>query len=88
MMFVEKLEAAGTRNRSMVCVGLDPDPDRLPPHLKGRPEAVAEFTAGIVSATSDLACAYKPNFAFFGALGPRDSICSGTWSVVSRRMYP
>jgi len=69
MSFLEKLGSATTRNRSKLCVGLDPDPDRLPDHLKGRPDAVAEFTSEIVSATQDLVCAYKPNFAFFGALG-------------------
>jgi orotidine-5'-phosphate decarboxylase len=69
MTFCQKQEAAAARNRSMLCVGLDPDPERLPAHLKGRPDAVAEFTAGIVAATQDLVCAFKPNFAFFGALG-------------------
>jgi orotidine-5'-phosphate decarboxylase len=69
MSFLEKLESASARNQSRLCVGLDPDPDRLPDHLKGKPDAVAEFTSQIVSATQDLACTYKPNFAFFGALG-------------------
>ena len=47
----------------MVCVGLDPDPRLMP-----IPE-IATFNRAIVDATSDLVCAYKPNLAFYEALG-------------------
>ena len=62
--FAEKLLAAAERNRSLLCVGLDPDPARMPV------ADVAEFNRAIVEATADLVCAYKPNLAFYEALGP------------------
>ena len=62
-MFREKLESAATRNGSLLCVGLDPDPARLPI------ESVGEFNRAIIEATADLVCAYKPNLAFYEALG-------------------
>lgn len=61
--FVERLNAAALANQSLVCVGLDPDPDLM------AIEDVAEFNARIVDATHDLVCAYKPNFPFYEALG-------------------
>ena len=64
MRFVEKLADAMQRNRSLVCVGLDPDPARMPEGL-----GVAEFNRAIMDATADLVCAYKPNLAFYEALG-------------------
>jgi orotidine-5'-phosphate decarboxylase len=63
MTFREKLEAATARNGSLLCVGLDPDPARLPI------DDVGEFNRAIVEATADLVCAYKPNLAFYEALG-------------------
>ena len=69
MSFLGKLSGAAARNRSRVCVGLDPDPKRLPAHLRGGPNPVLTFLSEIVSATQDLVCAYKPNFAFYGAMG-------------------
>lgn len=62
-MFVEKLRAVQKKNQSFLCVGLDPDPELMP-----RPD-VASFLNEIVEATRDLVCAYKPNLAFFEALG-------------------
>lgn len=62
-MFVEKLRAAQQKNQSFLCVGLDPDPELMP-----HPD-VASFLNEIVEATKDLVCAYKPNLAFFEALG-------------------
>jgi orotidine-5'-phosphate decarboxylase len=64
--FRERLEAAAGRHHSMLCVGLDPDPTRLPPNTDTR-----AFLHGIVEATADLVCCYKPNIAFFEPdLGP------------------
>ena len=63
MNFREKLERAQEANRSLLCVGLDPQPELMP--LRD----VAEFGRGIIEATSDLVCAYKPNLAFYEALG-------------------
>jgi len=64
MNFIEKLTAATRKNNSLVCVGLDPDPKLMPEGL-----GVYEFNKAIIDATADIACAYKPNFAFYEALG-------------------
>lgn len=62
-MFVEKLRAAQKANNSYLCIGLDPDPE-----LMAHPHIPSFFTE-IIEQTKDIACAYKPNFAFFEALG-------------------
>ncbi len=67
--FREKLSAASGANNSLLCVGLDPDPGKLPRNGRGRRLDVLEFNRAIIDATADLVCAYKPNFAFYGALG-------------------
>ncbi len=69
MSFSAKYNNAVARNNSLVCVGLDPDLTKLPEHLKGKPNPMRAFLIEIIAATRDIACAYKPNFAFFGARG-------------------
>ena len=56
--------------QSYLCVGLDPDPDRIPAHLRGADDPVFAFNRAIIDATADLCVAYKPNLAFYEALGP------------------
>jgi orotidine-5'-phosphate decarboxylase len=63
MKFIDKLLIAGKKNKSLLCVGLDPDPQRLP--IKD----VLDFNRQIIDATADLVCAYKPNLAFYEAMG-------------------
>ena len=65
MRFSAKLEAAWKNNDSLVCVGLDPDLGKLPAHLRGRRSALFEFNKGIVDATADIVCAYKPQTAYY-----------------------
>jgi orotidine-5'-phosphate decarboxylase len=62
--FREKLESAWERSGSLLCIGLDPDPALM------AIDDVAAFNSAIIEATSDLVCAYKPNVAFYEALGP------------------
>ena len=69
--FQDKLNQAISRNNSLVCVGLDPDPDKLPEDVRQSDNPVLAFNRSIIEATSDLVCAYKPNFAFYGSLGER-----------------
>ncbi|MCZ6636484.1 MAG: orotidine-5'-phosphate decarboxylase [bacterium] len=69
MNFSDKFNRAIDQNNSFVCVGLDPDPARIPQHLQTEANPVLTFVREIVQATQDLVCAYKPNFAFYGALG-------------------
>ena len=63
MRFRQKLAHATESNRSLLCVGLDPDPNRL----AGRD--VAAYLCAVVEATSDLVCAFKPNLAFYEQYG-------------------
>lgn len=67
MTFTEMLQAAGRRNQSLLCVGLDPEPARFPAGLKDDPARIFEFCARIVDATGDLAIAFKPQIAYFAA---------------------
>lgn len=69
MTFLTKLAEASRARDSIVCIGLDPEPDRIPEHLGQGPQAAVRFLRRIVSATSDVACAYKPNLAFFEQYG-------------------
>ena len=64
MNFTEKLAQTSQNNRSLLCVGLDPDLSLMPDGL-----GVFEFNKAIIDATADLVCAYKPNIAFYEALG-------------------
>jgi len=61
--FLERLDTACETNKSLLCVGLDPDLAQMPI------SDVAAFNKAIVDATRDLVCAYKPNLAFYEALG-------------------
>jgi orotidine-5'-phosphate decarboxylase len=56
---------------SFLCVGLDPDLDKIPAHLLSEPDPIFSFCKAIVEATADFTVAYKPNIAFFEALGPK-----------------
>ena len=67
MSFMTKLRAAWKRNDSLLCVGLDPEPERLPAHLKDGPAPIFQFNKAIVDATAHLVCAYKPQFAHYAA---------------------
>ncbi len=64
MKFTDKLTGAMRKNNSLLCIGLDPDPQKMPTGT-----GIFEFNKAIIDATADLVCAYKPNFAFYEALG-------------------
>jgi len=63
--FLERLSARWSAHHTLLCVGLDPDPARMPRHLAGRSDAMFEFCRDIVDATADLVCAFKPQAAYF-----------------------
>lgn len=67
--FTALLRQAWTRRDSMLCVGLDPDLSRLPEGIERTPAGVEAFCRQIVDATGDLVCAFKPQIAYFAAIG-------------------
>lgn len=67
--FRERLHRTATANDSWVCVGLDPDPAKLP-KARGVAEEMRTFLLDVVDRTKHAVCAYKPNSAFFDAIGP------------------
>ncbi len=75
MTFLEKLRASINARESLLFVGLDPELDRLPSSVNRTVEGVLAFNRAIVDATADLACAYKPNLAFYEAMGPNGMQC-------------
>jgi orotidine-5'-phosphate decarboxylase len=67
MRFLEQLQTAQLQNHSMLCVGLDPEPNRFPGALKGDANKIYDFCASIVDATADAVIAFKPQIAYFAA---------------------
>lgn len=71
--FFAKLEAAVAHNQSLLCVGLDPTPTHLPARFLTDDADLAVALTGwnhaVIAATHDLVCCYKPNIAFYEALG-------------------
>ncbi len=57
------------RKKSFLCVGLDPDMNKIPDCLKGEEDVIFAFNKAIIDATLDYAVAYKPNLAFYEAYG-------------------
>ena len=79
MTFIQKLTAAWETNNSLLCVGLDPDMARLPVQFQHDPSGIFKFCTEIIDATADLACAFKPQIAYFAALGAErqlEDICN------------
>jgi orotidine-5'-phosphate decarboxylase len=70
--FLDRLQQTVRQHDSLLCIGLDPELEKLPEPLRGLPpeEAIVAFNREIVNATADVAAGYKPNLAFYEALGP------------------
>jgi orotidine-5'-phosphate decarboxylase len=69
MSFIKQLQASWQASDSLLCVGLDPDLERLPQSLQSGNDNIFSFNRAIIDATHDLVCAYKPQIAYFSALG-------------------
>ncbi len=69
MSALRDLQRIQSRNNSMICLGLDLDPRRMPPDFAKSTKAMFDFAARIIDATSESVCAYKPNLAFYENLG-------------------
>ena len=67
MTFIEQLRQAQQQNQSLLCVGLDPEPTRFPAGVARDAQGIYDFCVAIAEATHDLACAFKPQIAYFAA---------------------
>lgn len=87
--FADRLAAAVLARNSRVCVGLDPEPGRLPPDLRGiaqqgpheAAQAVGSFCHALLDAVAPFAAVVKPQAAYFEALGPAGY--SVLWEVMA-----
>jgi orotidine-5'-phosphate decarboxylase len=69
--FKDRLLKACRTNRSLLCIGLDFEMSLVPPHIRESDYPILEFNEAIIDATIDIACAYKPNIAFYEKHGER-----------------
>ena len=74
MKFIARLRQAWTAQQTLLCVGLDPHPARLPQHLADARYPIFEFGRAIVDATADLVCAFKPQIAYYAAARAEDQL--------------
>ncbi len=70
MSFLERMLERCRQSSSLLCVGLDPLVERLPDPVRQEADPVLAFNRAVVEATAPWACAFKPNIAFYEALGP------------------
>ena len=76
MTFYEKLAAIWKKNDSMVCVGLDPDFNKLPERFRKSSTPFLDFNKFLVDATGDLVCAYKPQAAYYAGQNADDQLAA------------
>ena len=74
MDFMQALRQRWNESDSLVCVGLDPEPAKLPPKFTDDPDAMFAFCRDVVDATAEFACAFKPQIAHFAARGAEDAL--------------
>ncbi len=70
MTFKERLRQVQQERNSLLCIGLDPVIDKIPPQLQKTGEPIVAFNKHIIESTSDIVCAYKFNLAFYETHGP------------------
>ena len=77
--YISKLSGAWHKNNTLLCVGLDPDITKLPAQFQAKDEGIADFCRAIIDATAEFACAFKPQIAYFSAIGAEpqlEKICA------------
>jgi len=72
--FIARAWAAADARDTLVCVGLDPEPERFPASIRALNSPIFEFNKRIVDATAEYACCFKPQFAHYAALGAEDQL--------------
>ena len=69
MKFLQKLNNLIDKNNSLLCVGLDPDLEKIPDTFLKKENAIFEFNKFLIDVTANLVCTYKPNISFYEAYG-------------------
>ncbi len=78
MTFAQRLQQVREQKKSLLCIGLDPELEKMPASLRDRPEGLQHFCEQIIAATAGHAIAFKINFAFFERYGARG------WEMIAR----
>lgn len=86
MGFLDRVQAAMEKNNSLLCVGLDPSPERFPASIQAMEKPIFEFNKAIIDATADLVCSYKPQAAYYHAHGAEDQLATTIDYI--RTQYP
>ena len=73
MTFKAKLQASEDATGSLLCLGLDPEPDLLPPSIERSPRGIVEFVQTVVEVVGDAVSSYKLNLAFYERWGREGS---------------
>jgi len=74
MSFIQSVKNAQKKNHSLLCVGLDPDTSKFPEALKGDIKGIFTFNKAVIDATADLVCCYKPQIAYYAAVGAEEQL--------------
>jgi len=74
MNFIQSINKARKQNNSFLCVGLDPDTSKFPRELLSGSSPLFTFNKAIIDATADLVCCYKPQIAYYAAIGAEDQL--------------
>lgn len=69
MNFSDRLTQAWNLNRSLLCVGLDPDLNKIPKEYSKHKDGLFQFNKMVIESTADQVCAYKPQAAYYSAVG-------------------
>lgn len=67
MDFISAIRSSWEIKNSLLCVGLDPDINRIPAHIRETDEPIFEFNRAVIDATADIVCAYKPQIAYYAS---------------------
>ena len=80
--FIQRLSAASREKQSLLCIGLDPDPELMPvPNM-------VDFNRAIIESVGDIACAFKPNLGFYESAGSAGIAALETTIEIIREKAP
>ncbi|MBO8130323.1 MAG: orotidine-5'-phosphate decarboxylase [Candidatus Marinimicrobia bacterium] len=78
MKFIEKLKNSINTKKTYLCIGIDPDPEKLPPDFSKNVTGIMDYVTEVINLTKDITAAYKFNMAFFEVWGSRG------WKIIEK----